>query len=237
MTAKYKDYVDSLNAIANKRMDGIENRITIIENQSGDSAVPTEAQSASVLTITLEDLRAMLTTEITLCLKQHQEQVQAEEEALKKKRAEEQALKIAEKRREAEAAGRRYIASTPEWFDLIYKTQNTHYKRIKDTFRGFAAIGETFNRSLIELQKTSDNIVKLVTSSPTKPKPISIFANLPSGLRAKIKELRNRIQDRLHTYLNGSYSLHRGYTLLIVILYGLLMVVFAVFKISISVLG
>ena len=231
-----KDYVDSLHAIANKRMDGIENRIAIIENQSGVPAVPTEAQSTPVLTVTLDDLREMVSTEVTLCLKQVQEQIQVEEEALKKKRAEEYALEIAKKRKEYEAAGRIFRANAPEWFELIHQTQNALNEKISDTFSSLAVIWETFHRSLVNLQKTSDNIVELVTPPPPpiESEPVSIFANLPSGLYAKIKELRNRVKERLNTYLNGRYSFHRGYTLLIVILYGLMLTIFAVFKISIS---
>ncbi len=229
-----KEYADLLFHTATKDITELKERIAIIENQSGVPAVPTEAQSASVLTITLDDLREIVTTELTLCLKQYQEQFQAEEEALKKKRAEEYAFDIAKKRKEYEAAGRIFRATAPEWFELIHQTQNAHYEKISDTFRSLAVIGEEFNRSLIALQKTSDNILELVTPPPTEPKPVNIFANLPSGFRAKIKELRIRIQDRLHTYLTGRYSLHRGYALLIVILYGLMLAMFAMFRISIS---
>ena len=231
-----KEYADLLFHTATKDITELKERIAIIENQSGVPAVPTEAQAAPVLTVTLDDFREMVSTEVTLCLKQLQEQIQIEEAALKKKRAEEYALEIAKKRKEYEATGRIFRATAPEWFELIHQTQNAHNENTKDTFKVMAAIGETFNRSLIELQKTSDNILEFVTPPPppVEPEPISIFANLPSGLRAKIKELRIRIKDRLHTYLIGRYSLHRGYTLLIVILYGLMLAMFAVFRISIS---
>ena len=229
-----KEYVDLLFHTVTKDITELKERIAIIENQNGVPAVPTEAQSTSVLTITLDDLREIVTTELTLCLKQHQEQVQAEEEALKKKRAEEYALEIAKKREEYKTAGRIFLATAPEWFELIHQTQNAHNENTKDTFKVLAAIGETFNRFLADIQKTSDNILEFVTPPPSDPEPVSIIANLPSGLYAKIKELRIRIKNRLHTYLNGRYSLHRGYTLLIVILYGLMLTIFAMFRISIS---
>ena len=229
-----KEYADLLFHTATKDITELKERIAIIENQSGVPAVPTEAQAAPVLTVTLDDFREMVSTEVTLCLKQLQEQIQIEEAALKKKRAEEYALEIAKKRKEYEATGRIFLATAPEWFELIHQTQNAHYEKISDTFRSLAVIGETFNRSLIALQKTSDNILEFVTPPPSDPEPISIFANLPSGLRAKALELSNRIKERLITYLNGRYSLHRGYTLLIVILYGLMLAMFAVFRISIS---
>ena len=93
---------------------------------------------------------------------------------------------------------------------------------------------ESSSSSLVALQKTSDNILEFVTPPPSDPEPVSIFAIRPSGLRAKIKELRNRVKVRLNTYLNGRYSLHRGYTLLIVILYGMMLAIFVMFRISIS---
>ena len=75
------------------------------------------------------------------------------------------------------------------------------------------------------------------TVADDAPKPHSIFSDLPSGLLPKIAALRHRINHRIRTYLSGSFTLPRGWTLLTILLYSLVFILILYFRITIMVSG
>lgn len=61
-----------------------------------------------------------------------------------------------------------------------------------------------------------------------------LFSNLPSGLTPKLRELHRRLTHRLRTCFAGSFSLHRGWTILSILLYISFLIVQIGFRLTIS---
>ncbi len=91
---------------------------------------------------------------------------------------------------------------------------------------------------LIHKQFLSSKTAKKPKQQPvTTPQPSEIhprlFANLPSGILPIIREFCHRFTTRTHFWLTGNFSLHRGYTILSLLLYLALFLLFATRHLSI----
>lgn len=73
----------------------------------------------------------------------------------------------------------------------------------------------------------------------TTPQPSEIhprlFASLPSGLRSAIREVRHRLTTRTSSWLTGHFTLKRSYTILSLLLYLALFLLFATHSLSITI--
>lgn len=75
---------------------------------------------------------------------------------------------------------------------------------------------------------------------PTMPPQSSenhlrLFANLPSGIRATLCELYHRFTTRAHSWLTGNFTLPRSYTIISLLLYLVLFLLFATHRLSITI--
>lgn len=80
-------------------------------------------------------------------------------------------------------------------------------------------------------------LMKLLSETPSDTDasiPHSLFYNLPSGFKPKITELRHRLSQRIRAYLTGSFSLHRGWTILTALLYFIFLIVLLSFRLTFS---
>ncbi len=91
---------------------------------------------------------------------------------------------------------------------------------------------------LIHKQFLSSKTAQKPQQQPvTTPQPLDIhprlFASLPSGIRATLRELHHRFTTRTHSWLSGHFSLPRGYTILSLLLYLALFLLIAIHRLSI----
>lgn len=151
------------------------------------------------------------------CLQQRQERHQEEDR------------QAAEKlRQECEAKGERYIANVHEWRAAIARDYD-------DFFNIMLALAKINDRHYRDIRAA---LLKLLGESSTSTndtsKRSSLFSNLPFGIRSKLTELQHRFAQRIRTYLTGSFSLHRGWTVLTVLLYFIFLIVLLSFRLTFS---
>lgn len=93
---------------------------------------------------------------------------------------------------------------------------------------------------LIHKQFLSSKTAQKPQQQPiTTPQPLEIhprlFASLPSGLRSAIREVRHRLTTRTRSWLTGHFTLPRGHTLLSLLLYLALFLLFTTHRLSITI--
>lgn len=129
-------------------------------------------------------------------------------------------------RQECEAKGEPYYATEKEMCIAMLKEFNTYYRLIityiKRTEKKFVDIHMDILKHFGASSSTDD-----VSKQP------SLFSKLPSGIRPKLAEFHRRLFHRIRTYLIGSFTLHRGWTLLTILLYSLLSILILYFRITI----
>lgn len=196
MTPNDKNYVDRLHNQQVSELNEIKNRLLILE---GKTTATTDGNIR--VEIDTEKIYEMFLKACHECLQQRQERHQEEDR------------QAAEKlRQECEAKGERYIANVHEWRAAIARDYDEFFRKML----GLSKIADRRYRDI------RDALMKLLskTASDTDTSiPHSLFYNLPSGFRPKVTELRHRLSQRIRAYLTGSFSLHRGWTLLIALLY------------------
>ena len=135
------------------------------------------------------------------CLQQRQERHQEEDH-----QAEERL------RQECEAKGERYFSNVHEWRAAIARDYDAFFQKML----GVAKLTDRHYRDIrIALQK----ILNEPSTDSESPKYQALFSNLPSGILSKLTELRHRLSNHIRNYLTGSFTLPRGWTLLIGLLY------------------
>lgn len=186
MNTTDKNYVDRLHNQQVNELNEIKNRLTILEGK------PTVGTNGTIqVEIDTEKVYEMFLKACHDCLQQRQERRQAAEKL----------------RQECEAKGERYFSNVHEWRAAIARDY------------------DEFFRKMLELAKIADRryrdiraaLMKLLSETPSDTDasiPHSLFYNLTSGFKPKVTELRHRLSQRIRAYLTGSFSLHRGWTLL-----------------------
>lgn len=195
MNANDKNYVDRLHNQQVNELNEVKNRLLIMEGKP--SAMP---DGNIQIEIDTDKIYEMFLKACYDCLQQwqvrHQEEDRQAEERL---------------RQECEAKGEPYYATEKEMCMAMLKEFNTFYRLIityiKRTEKKFVDIHTDILKHLGASSSTDD-----VSKQP------SLFSKLPSGIRPKLTGLQHRIAQRIRTYLTGSFSLHRGWTILTVLL-------------------
>ena len=211
MNATDKNYVDRLHNQQVNELNEIKNRLFVLEGK------PTVATNGKIqVEIDTEKVYEMFLKACHDCLQQRQERLQEEDR------------RAAEKlRQECEAKGERYIANVHEWRAAIARDYD-------DFFNKMLAVARINDRHYRDIRAA---LLKLVgetsTSTNDAPKRSFLSSNLPSGFKSKLTELHRRLTHRIRTYLTGSFSIHRGWTLFVICLYFLLFLLLAKIHISI----
>jgi len=211
MTPNDKNYVDRLHNQQVNELNEIKNRLLILEGKP--SAMPNGNIRVEIDT---NKVYKMFLRACHDCLQQRQERHQEED-----RQAEERL------RHECEAKGERYFSSVHEWRAAIARDYD-------EFFRKMLGLSKIADRRYRDIRAA---IMKLLGEVPTHPdasKPQYLFSNLPSGLHPKLHELRHRLTCRFRTYLSGSFSLHRGWTVLTVLLYLAFLIALLSFRLTIS---
>lgn len=214
MTPNDKNYVDRLHNQQVNELNEIKNRLLILE---GKTTATTDGNIR--VEIDTDKIHEMFLKACHDCLQQRQERHQEED-----RQAEERL------RQECEAKGVPYYASEEEMRVAMVKDFNTFYRLIITYIK----------RTETKFNNIHSDVLKHLGASSTAddaPKPHSIFSDLPSGLLPKIASLRHRLTSRILNYLNGNFTVPRGWTLLTILLYSLAFILILYFRITIAVLG
>lgn len=211
MTPNDKNYVDRLHNQQVNELNEIKNRLLILEGKTTattDGNIRVEIDTNKVYEMFLKACHD--------CLQQRQERRQEEDRQAAEKR-----------RQECETKGVPYYASKEEMRVAMVKDFNTFYRLIITYIK----------RTETKFDNIYSDVLKhLGASTPTNEtsKHHSLFSNLPHGFTPKLNELRHRIAQRIHTYLSGSFTLYRGWTILTALLYFIFLIVLLSFRLTFS---
>ena len=211
MNTADKNYVDRLHNQQVNELNEIKTRLTILEGK------PTSAPDGTIhVELDTDKLYDILLRAYEDCLQQRQERRQEEDRQAEERR-----------RQECEAKGERYIANVHEWRAAIARDYDEFFSKML----GLAKITDRRYRDIRAV------LIKLLGEPPTHTdvsKPQSIFSNLPPSILPKLRELRHRLTQRICNYLTGSFTLHRGWTILTALLYFIFLVVLLSFRLTFS---
>ena len=196
MNTNDKNYVDRLHNQQVNELNGIKNRLLILE---GKTTATTDGNIR--VEIDTDKIYEMFLKACHDCLQQrqgrhHEEDRQAEERL----------------RQECESKGEPYYGTDAELRIAIVKEFNTFYRLIITFIKRTEEHFKLIHSDIL-------NHLGASTTEDDAPKPHSILSDLPSGLLPKIATLRHHITSRIRAYLTGSFSLHRGWIILTVLLY------------------
>lgn len=214
MNTNDKNYVDRLHNQHVNELNEIKNRLLILEGKT--TAMPDGNIRVEIDT---DKIYEMFLKACQDCLQQQQERHQE-----KDRQAEERL------RQECEAKGEPYYATEKEMCIAMLKEFNTFYRLI------ITYIKRT-EKKFVDIHMDILNHLGASSTADDAPKPHSIFSDLPSGLLPKIATLRHRFTNHIHNYLTGSFTLPRGWTLLIILLYSLSFILLLYFRITIMMSG
>lgn len=193
MNTNDKNYVDRLHNQQVNELNEIKNRLLILEGK------PTSAPNGTIrVELDTDKLYDILFKAYEDCLQQRQE-----------RREEEYRIKAEKQRQEWEAKGEPYFTSDDEWRAAIVKD----YREFFNKMLTLVTITD------LRFRDVNTSLLKLLKESPKDTTSPSVFSNLPSGFKSKLTELRRRLNHRIRSYLTGSFALHRGWTILTLILY------------------
>lgn len=196
MTPNDKNYVDRLHNQQVNELNEIKNRLLILEGK------PTALSNGNIqVEIDTNKIYEMFLKACHDCLQQQQERHQEED-----RKAEERL------RQEYESKGEPYYGTDAEMRIAIVKEFNTFYRLIITFIKRTEEHFKLIHSDIL-------NHLGASTTEDDAPKPHSILSDLPSGLLPKIATLRHRLTSRIRAYLTGSFSLHRGWIILTVLLY------------------
>lgn len=214
MNTTDKNYVDRLHNQQVNELNEIKNRLLILEGK------PTAMLNGNIrVEIDTDKIYEMFLKACHDCLQQRQERHQEED-----RKAEERL------RQEREAKGEPYYSTDAEMRVAIAKNFNTFYRLIITYIK----------RTETKFDNIHSDVLKHLGASTTTddaPKPHPIFSDLPSGLLPKIATLRHRLTSRIRNYLTGSFTLPRGWTLLTILLYAMLLILLLYLRTTITVSG
>lgn len=212
MNTNDKNYVDRLHNQQVNELNEIKNRLLILEGK------PTATPEGNIqVEIDTDKVYEMFLKACQDCLQQRQESHQKED-----RQAEERL------RQECEAKGERYFSNVHEWRASISRDCDNFLRTLSAQTR---IANNRYRDIRIALQKILNE--PSTDSEPTSPKPL--FSNLPSGILHKLTVLRHRLTNRLLIYLSGDFSLHRGWTILTILLYSLFFILILSHQLTITV--
>ena len=212
MNTNDKNYVDRLHNQQVNELNEIKNRLLILEGKT------TSTPDGNIrVEIDTDKIYEMFLKVCHDCLQQRQ------------KRLHEEDRQAAEKlRQECEAKGERYFSNVHEWRAAIARDYDDFFSKML----GLAKIADRRYRdiraALLKLLGESS------TSTNEASKHPSLFSNLPSGVTTKLSEIRPRLSHRIRTYLTGSFTLHRDWTILTALLYFIFLIVLLSFRLTFS---
>lgn len=210
MTPNDKNYVDRLHNQQVNELNEIKNRLLILEGE------PITTPGGTIrVEIDIDKVYEIFLKACHDCLQQRQERLQEEDRQATEKL-----------RQECEAKGERYIANVHEWRAAIARDYD-------DFFNKMLAVAKINDRHYRDIRAA---LLKLVGESSTftndAPKSSSLLSNLPSGFKSKLTELHRRLTHRIRSYLTGSFTLHRGWTILTILLYLVFLIVLLSFRLK-----
>ena len=208
MTPNDKNYVDRLHNQQVNELNEIKNRLLILE---GKTTATTDGNIR--VEIDTDEVYEMFLKACHDCLQQRQERYQKED-----RQAEERL------RHECEAKGERYFSNVHEWRAAIARDYDAFFQKML----GVAKLTDRHYRDIkLALQK----ILNEPSTDSEHPQSQPLFSNLPSGILTKLTAFRYRLSNRIRNYLTGNFSLPRGWTFLIGLLYlGFLFVILSLWS-------
>ena len=223
MTAKDKDYIDRQYNMTKTELGAMEERLKALESRP-----VTVADGNGTTPISTKELVEIMLEALHICLQQRQERMQAEDKKAREEAAEKYRQETERQRQEVEARGDTFFENDREWMTAIQKMIHEFLTNQQAWLERIAAnYGNLYNFLKSRLSKKQAS----TTSVPTT----SIFSDLPNGFSAAFSEIRHRVASRIRTYLTGHFSLPRGWTILIILLYILLILSVALVHISITI--
>lgn len=214
MTPTDKNYVDRLHNQQVNELNEIKNRLLILE---GKTTATTDGNIR--VEIDTDKIYEMFLKACHNCLQQRQERHQEED-----RQAEERL------RQECEAKGERYFSNVHEWRAAIARDYDAFFQKM-------IGIGKIADRHYSDIKIALHKILNEPSADPEPPKTQPLFSNLPSGILPKLIALRHRLTSRIRNYLTGNFSLPRGWTILIILLYSLSFILLLYFRITIVMSG
>lgn len=214
MTPNDKNYIDRLHNQQVNELNEIKNRLLILEGKTTattDGNIRVEIDTNKIYEIFLKACHD--------CLQQRQERHQEEDRQGAEKR-----------RQECETKGVPYYASEEEMRVAMVKDFNTFYRLIITYIKRTETKFDNIHSDVLKHLGAS-------TSTDDVSEHHSIFSDFPSGLLPKIATLRHRFTNHIRNYLTGSFTLPRGWTLLIILLYSLSFILLLYFRITIMMSG
>lgn len=212
MTPTDKNYVDRLHNQQVNELNEIKNRLTILEGKT------TPAPDGTIhVALDTDKLYDILLRAYEDCLQQRQERRHAE-----------YIEKTEKLRQEYDAKDEPFYASDEEMRVAMVKEFNTFYRLI------ITYIKRT-EKKFVDIHMDILKHLGASTSADNAPKPQSIFSNLPSGILPKLTALRNRLNHNIRTYLTGSFTFHRDWTILAVLLYLAFLIALLSLRLTISI--
>lgn len=196
MNTTDKNYVDRLHNQQVNELNEIKNRLLILE---GKTTATTDGNIR--VEIDTDKIYEMFLKACHDCLQQRQERHQEEDH-----QAEERL------RQECEAKGERYFSNVHEWRAAIARDYDAFFQKM-------LGVAKLTDRHYRDIKIALNKILNEPSSDSEPPKSQPLFSNLPSGILSKLTALRHRLYNHIRIYLTGSFTLPRGWTLLIGLLY------------------
>ena len=216
MADKNKEYTDRLfNSVKNDIVN-LDKRLLIVEGKPKGSL---DGCGTIKVEIDLNELYDALLSAVHDCLEQRHERYRAED-----------AERLEKRRRACEESNQPFWANDDEWRELVYKkfevfinNVNGYFGEIKKPYTQILDILKIQHKLLTKLQSGQTECSSSVSSPVKETQP----SDIPKGFFP-------RMRFHIRRWLGGSFSFHRGYTIVFAILYSLLFLLTCHFHITIS---
>ena len=214
MNTNDKNYIDRLHNQQVNELNDIKNRLMILEGKP--TAMPdgntwVEIDTDKIYEIFLEACHD--------CLQQRQDRHQKED-----RQAEERL------RQECEAKGERYFSNVHEWRAAIARDYDAFFQKM-------LGVAKLTDRHYCDIKIALQKILNEPSTDSESTKNQPLFSSLPSDILPKLTAFRQRLSNRIHNYLTGSFTLPRGWTLLTIFLYALSFILLLYLRTTIMVSG
>lgn len=196
MNTNDKTYIDRLHNQQVNELNEIKNRLLILE---GKTTATTDGNIK--VEIDADKIYEMFLKACHDCLQERQNRHQEEDRQAKERL-----------RQECKAKGERYFSNVYEWRAAIARDYDAFFQKM-------LAVAKLTDRHYRDIKIALQKILNEPSTDSEPLKSQSLFANLPPGALSKLAELHLRFSNRIRNYLTGSFTLPRGWTLLICLLY------------------
>ncbi len=120
-------------------------------------------------------------------------------------------------------------------YDDMAKTLNKNLEITNERYKLIHTGLVLIHKKFLTSKPTQEPQQSPLSTSHTTEKPLRFFANLPSGIHLAIRELCHRFTTRTHSWLTGNFTLPRSHTILSLLLYLALFLLFATHRLSITI--